>query len=478
MSGARFYDGKPQSLGGYESIATTKLSGVCRTAHQWTDNAGNGNLALGRHNGLDVYYGGTVYDITPLAFVSGNIDGAGSAGYGTGAYGLGTYGTATSSTVYPMTWSFSNYGQTLIANPRGQGIYQWSNNTATKAVAVTNAPTACTFALVVPQRQIVAFGCTDLSASFDPMCIRGSDIENITQWTPTTSNNAFEYRLDNGSRIVCARVVANYLMVWTDSSFYLGTFIGAPDETWRFELQGKHCGAIGPNAPVIDGQRGFWPSPDGQFWTAPIGGAPENIPCEIQTDFAKNLAVGQNDKVVGSTISRFREIRWFYADGRDGYEISRSVAVNADGHWSADQSQPRTAYVDANPSTDPIGVTYAGNIYWQERGTTGDGGTLSGWLETGDFALGDPGDDLMEIRGCWPDVKDQLGTLNLTVYTRNYPQDTHVRTRGPYTLVANRSKRDFRATGRLARVRWDWNAGPVRVRLGKPTFDVVSAGQR
>jgi hypothetical protein len=30
------------------------------------------------------------------------------------------------------------------------------------------------------------------------MLIRGSDIENITSWTPTTANNAFEYRLDSG----------------------------------------------------------------------------------------------------------------------------------------------------------------------------------------------------------------------------------------------------------------------------------------
>lgn len=478
MSGARFWDGKPQILGGYESIIFDLVPGVCRTVMQWTDNAGNQNVALGRHNGLSLYYGGALYDITPAAFVAGNIDGSAGAGYGTGGYGEGPYGEATTDPVFPMTWSFGNYGETLIANPREQGIFQWSNNTANPAVPLTGAPTKAVFTLVAPQRQVIAFGCTPVgSPDIDPLCIRGSDIEDPTDWTPTTANNAFEYVLDSGSRIVCARIIGPYLMVWTDVAFYLGTFIGAPDETWRFERQGMHCGAIGPNAPVIDGQFAKWPSPDGQFWVAGIGGPPQNIPCPIQSDYFSNLAIGQNDKIIGTTISRYREVRWFYADARDGYEISRSVALNEQAEWSRDATQPRTAYCDASPSADPIGVTYEGNLYWQERGTTADGGRLTGYLETADFLLGD-GEDLMQVNTCWPDFKGQQGAINRYLLTRLYPQDTTVRTKGPYQFTPDKRKKNFRATGRLARIRDEWNASPAQARWGVTTFDLETAGQR
>lgn len=476
-SGARCWEGAWQQMGGFESVTFSLLGGVCRSVFQWTDNDGLTNIALGRHNGLSVWVGGGLYTITPAAFVTGNIDGSAGAGYGTGTYGSGPYGEPTTNPVFPMTWSLSAYGENLIACARGQKIWQWLNNTAAIAVPVTNAPAVNNYALVVPQRQLISFGCTDIGGTYDPLCIRGSDIENITNWTPTTANNAFEYVLDNGSYIVTARVVANYLFVWTDTALYLGTFIGAPDETWRFERQGLHCGAVGVGAPVITGQTAVWPSADGQFWSSGIGGAPTPIPCPIQKAFADNLAPGQNDKIVGTTISKYRELRWFYADNRDGYEISRAVAVNDKGEWSRDASQPRTAFCDANPSADPIGVTYAGNLYWQERGQTADGGQLSGFLETADFYLGD-GEDLVQINGCWPDFKDQQGTISRTVYTRLYPQDTSVRTRGPYALAPNRSKRDFRATGRVARIRDEWASSPSEGRWGKQTFDLELAGQR
>lgn len=478
MSGARFYDGRPQILGGFESIVTDLLPGVCRTVMQWTDNAGNQNAALGLHNGLGVYIGGEVYDITPAAFTEGNINGSAGAGYGSGAYGLGPYGEATTDPIFPLTWSFGLYGESLIANAREQGIWQWNNVTSAIATPVTNAPAQCTFVLVTPTRQAVAFGCTPIGGGdLDPMLIRGSDIEDITDWTPTTANNAFEYALDSGSRIVCGYMIGPYMMVWTDSSFYLGTFIGAPDETWRFERQGTACGAIGPAAVVIDGQIAKWPSPDGQFWAAGIGGPPLPIPCPIQADYAANLAPGQNDKIIGTTIARFKETRWFYADNRDGYEISRSLAVDPDGNWSRDKTQPRTAYCDANPSADPIGVTYEGNLYWQERGTTADGGFLSGYLETADFVIGD-GADLMMVNGCWPDFKSQQGTINRYLLTRLYPQDTRVRTKGPYAFTPDKRKKDFRATGRVARIRDEWNASPAQGRWGKSTFEIETAGQR
>lgn len=66
----------------------------------------------------------------------GNADGTGGAGYGTGSYGVGGYGSASNVDYFPRTWSLSNWGQNLVANPRNGGIYEWAPNlTATELVS-------------------------------------------------------------------------------------------------------------------------------------------------------------------------------------------------------------------------------------------------------------------------------------------------------------------------------------------------------
>ena len=94
-SNVRFWRNFPQTIGGWESVTTSTLSGVCRTVLPWVDNASLLNIACGQHDRLSVVQGGTIYDITPASgFTAGQIDGTGGAGYGTGAYGVGTDGSA------------------------------------------------------------------------------------------------------------------------------------------------------------------------------------------------------------------------------------------------------------------------------------------------------------------------------------------------------------------------------------------------
>ena len=61
----RFRLGKPQVRGGWESVVTDLLGGVCRSAFPWTDNAATLNVGFGTHATLELYQGGAVYDITP-----------------------------------------------------------------------------------------------------------------------------------------------------------------------------------------------------------------------------------------------------------------------------------------------------------------------------------------------------------------------------------------------------------------------------
>lgn len=61
----------------------------------------------------------------------GQVDGLGGLGYGVGGYGSGGYGGAASGyTLYPTSWSLAQWGQNLIANPRGGALYEWAPYTA------------------------------------------------------------------------------------------------------------------------------------------------------------------------------------------------------------------------------------------------------------------------------------------------------------------------------------------------------------
>jgi hypothetical protein len=76
----------------------------------------------------------------------GQADGLGGLGFGTGAYGIGNYGNSSGGlTLYPRTWSFAPWGQNLIANPRGGGVYEWApNTTASELIGDTTLATGWT----------------------------------------------------------------------------------------------------------------------------------------------------------------------------------------------------------------------------------------------------------------------------------------------------------------------------------------------
>lgn len=432
--------------------------------------------------------GGTVTLTPQTAFVAGNIDGLGGAGFGTGTFSGGAFSTPSTQTTFPRTWALSTYGQTLIANPRGGTVYQWSNDTSAIAVPVANAPSQIMFALVAPQRQLIAFGCNEeVSGVFNPLCIRGSDLENISDWTTSSTNNAFEVILEGGGQIVAARLAGAYIFVWTDTALYLGTYIGDPSQTWRFDRLGERCGLVGPNAVTVGGQTAFWISPDLQFHQCGLGGSPAIVASPQQAMLAKYLAASQQEKLVVSTLSQFGEVWAFYPDSRDGSENSRYISVGAisnasavseaqslvQGAWSRG-TLARTAFVDAGPYQYPLGVDVSGNVYLHERNHSADGAAFAWYIESGAQSLGE-GDRMMQVKGLWPDFQDQMGPVSVTVYTRKYPQDTD-RARGPYAMTVGQSKRDFRASGRMLRMRFSGNAAPTYARQGRLEFETEATG--
>lgn len=464
------------TISGATAVATVTINGTWTvtavTQDTWTFTAGSNASAT-------TTGGGSAAVATPnRAFAAGQIDGTGGAGFGTGGFGVGTWSSPSTADYFPRTWGLAAWGGNLAASPRGGTIYLWGNNPATPAAPIQNAPARCRHMLVSHTDQIFALGCNEeASGVYNPRCIRHSGVRRPTEWatlTPTDST-AREYVLPGGGEIVAGRRMGPYILVWTTNSLYVGYFTGNLAAPWRFDLVADNCGLIGPNAATINDQQAIWLGPDRQFRVYTFGGKPTIIKCSLSKELRNNISPSQFDKIVASTNSAFEEVRFDYPDGRDGYENSRYVSWNTrTGEWSKG-IMARTAMVDAGPSESPIGVTYGGNVYYHERGTSADGSPFDWFIESGAILL-NPNRSML-IRGFWPDVKGQLGAWNLTLKGRRKPNDEPV-TYPVATFSPGDSKVDLRADARLFTFRWSGSSSPTGGRLGMPVFDAVPTSFR
>lgn len=432
-----------------------------------------------------MWIAGTLVTITPSGLAAGQIDGTGTTGYGTGGYGIGGWNQPSATDYFPRTWSLAAWGEYLLASPRSGTLYEWQNNPASLAVAVTNAPAHIDCMLVVPTEnayQVFAFGTNEeVSGTYNPLCIRSSSIRNNTEWSTTApGSTAREYTLPGGGRIVGAKLIGDYILVWTLDALFLGRYVGALTSPWRFERIDKGAGLIGPNAATVKSQVAFWVSPDRQFYSYALGGKPESVPCPIRNDFADNLAASQGDKIVASSISEYGEVRFDYPDARDGmgYENSRYVALKVAGpvagSWYRGE-MARTAYVGSGPSSWPIGATYGGAAYWQERGSTADGGAISAYITSADVKLDD--NNGMMVKEFWPDFKSQQGAVSVTISSRLRPQG-EATVAGPYAVTTEDDKVDVLAKGLYFNVTYAVDSSPASFRVGVPVFNASPSGRR
>lgn len=473
----RFRGGRPEVIGGWESLTLSKLSGVCRSIHAWADLAGAPLYAFGTHSHLMALSGGALVDITPAAVTPGLVDGIGGAGYGTGAYGAGVYGVNNSAAIefWPRTWSLDHWGETLVAAPRNGGVYQWALDIAQKATAVANAPARVGSIFVTPERILVAVGSNNVGGTWEPMLVRWCDQEQLTVWNPTAANQAGDFVLAKGSRAVAGMVCGKVNLVWTDVGVYQMRYLGDPVLVYGFDYLGDG-GAIGPNACAVMNGTAFWLSPSGQFYVWSGGGAPQMVPCPVRRSIIDNLAWVQADKIVISTIAASGEYIVIYPDRRDGNECSRYALWNpADNTWSVG-TLDRTAWVDAGPQTWPVAVSSGGSVFYHEKGHSADGGPLAWRLESAPVDLAD-GDKLMSVLRVTPDFEEASGGIDVQLLTRDWPQADPV-TRAIGTVSGRTGKLDCRVTARQIALRLSGASAPAYWRYGAVRFDTRETGAK
>lgn len=62
----RFWQGMPESIGGWVKASDDKFTGICRGMLVYEDTVGNISVAIGTHRKLEIWRGGRFFDITPL----------------------------------------------------------------------------------------------------------------------------------------------------------------------------------------------------------------------------------------------------------------------------------------------------------------------------------------------------------------------------------------------------------------------------
>lgn len=482
-NGVRPHRAGMETSGGYESYTASQVGGKARGLIAWTDNDNLLNLAVGTHSALNVEVGGALVDITPTSgFSAGNEHGLGGAGYGTGGYGSGGYGSASTTASYPLTWTGGQFGENLIINPRGQGVFRWQNDTAAPAALLTGAPAQCD-TILVRKDQVIAYGCSEeISGSYNPRCIRWSALvaesTGITDWTTSSGDNAGEYVLHDTGRIIRAIELGSDIYVFTDDGVYLQAFLGAPNQLWFFNRWAENCGLVAPHAITKIGQTAFWLDKEYELWAMPAGASPVKIENPNSKDFRDNVAPAQFDKIWASTRTNFNEVRFDYPDARDGdgIENSRYITYNLRDKVFGGGRDARTASIDAKTTLYPVSVTPDGDIIYEEKGRSANGDQLARSCRTGFFYFAEGG-RMATLRRMWCDFDDQVGPLSLTVYTRNEPRGAET-SWGPFQVNPTSTFVDLgHITGALFSLEWSSSEAESFWRLGKITFDGVLRGR-
>ena len=425
-----------------------------------------------------------------------------STGFGAGTWSAGTWGSITSISFINQLrlWSHDNFGEDLIINPRGGGVFYWdkSNGLTTRAVALStlsgaNLPPTVALQVLVSDidRHVICFGADPLNASgtartgtIDPMLIAFSDQENAAVWEPLATNTAGSLRLSAGSSIVGALRSKQEILVWTDIALYSMSFIGQPF-TFGLNLINEGVGLISPNGMVNTPKGIFWMDKKGFY---AYNGAIQEIPCTVQNYVFSDINETQSYQVFSFVNKAFDEVGWFYCSG-SAEVIDRYVVFNYEENLWTIGSLSRTAWLDEGVFDNPKAVSSSsdvGYVYNHEVGNDNDGLPMTDvFIESSDFDIDPGGEDFQFINRIIPDIKF-TGTaatgsdgqaVNLVLKRRNFPGE-ELTTAVTSTCTSNTTKIDTRVRGRQAVLRIESNDDGVGFRVGAMRLDFRPDGRR
>ena len=426
-------------------------------------------------------------------------------GWGAGVYGRGTWNSnadVSLSTTSMRIWTHDNFGEDLIINVRDGiiGYYDTSAGLNSRAVLLKDVSGANTTPTIAKQvivsdrdRHVIAFGCdpqTNIGTQ-DPLLIRFSSQESITDWESTATNTAGDLRIGSGSQIITAVETRREIIVFTDVSLHSMQFIGPPF-TFGITAISENITIAGPLSPVAVEDAVFWMGVN-EFYV--YKGGVQRIPCSVKDFVFSDINREQLEKVTAGVNSSFAEIWGFYPSA-DSTENNKYVIYNYEQKIWYFGSLARTFWMDRGIYEFPIAAGTDHYLFNHENGFD-DGSTvpasaISSHIESSQIDIGD-GDRFLLLNKLVPDITfrnspDSNPNAIFTLKTRNFPggdylqtnDSTISRTAQETTTVVEQytNQANIRLRGRSFALRVSSTATETGWRLGSPRLEIRPDGRR
>lgn len=285
---------------------------------------------------------------------------------------------------------------TQSLSPRGINI--------TNLGDASNCPVIQNFIFVADiSRFVFAFGCNDLgSTTQDPMLIRWSDQESVTDWTPSATNQAGSIRLSHGSEIITCIQTRQEIVVFTDSALYSLQYQGPP-VVWSTQLLGDNISLAGQNAVSVASGVIYWMGVD-KFYK--YDGRVQTLRCDLRQYIFQDINLSQWSQVFSGTNEGFNEVWWFYCSA-NSFTIDSYVTYNyVEDVWTYG-TMARTAWLDSGLRDYPLAATYSYNLVNHEQGNddneTGTTLPIEAIISSAEFDI-DDGDHFGFVWRMLPDI--------------------------------------------------------------------------
>jgi hypothetical protein len=425
-------------------------------------------------------------------------------GWGSSTWGRGTWGSsATLTTVNNVRlWGIDNFGEDLLFNARDGGIYYWDTSASDydvdRAVALADLPGADPGTPTIAKqvivsdndRHVIAFGC-DAQNNIgvqDPLLIRFSSQESLTEWDAEVTNTAGDLRVGSGSEIIAAVETRNQVLIFTDISLHSMQFLGPPF-TFGLAQVAENITIAGPSAVTAVDDKVFWMG-IGDFYV--YTGQTQKLPCPVRAYIFDDINVGQIELTVCALNSTFSEVWWFYPSAGSN-ENDRYVIYNYVENTWAIGALTRTAWHDRGLFNAPIAASTDGYLYNHESGQN-DGSTnppsaITSYIESSQISIGE-GNNFVFLTKLIPDLTfensiSDAPTVDFTLQARNFPggaylqTDTSGVTQSATTPVEQFTEQTWiRLRGRSFAVKVESNTTDTQWRLGTPRVDIRPDGRR
>jgi hypothetical protein len=411
----------------------------------------------------------------------GLVDPSALTGWGVGPWGYGGWGVGVSAAygvlLEPLTWTMDNYGEDLMLCPLDGTIYHYDSSAgAVPPNAVTDAPVRVRAVFVTPERYIFALGCTNLDGDFDAMTVRWPDIEDFTDWQPTSTNTANERKLQGGSKLVAGCGFQQGLsLVWSDANLFAFQFTGTTT-IYDSRPVGSECGLIGPKAFAKTDNAVFWMSSTGFHY---YNGVVASIPNagDIEDWVFGHLNTRHSVKSAAFFNKEFNEV-WFLYPSGNSTENDRYVIVCLDDFsWTIGTWSRTTAAKFSSGEKRPLLFGTDGYVYAHESNPKNDNtAAIEAYIESAPFDL-DAGNVCLDVWAFVPDFQRQTGDVEVYMYGIDHPRDGIVST-DTVTIGETDEISDMRLAGRQIAFRLTSNEVDGDFRLGKCQLEVSAAGKK